>query len=96
MTVRDVFLSGGDITAPISNSEVADFAAADHEFSNVTREIELYGGGSGGTVKVKFARDDHDQTFTLGANELRRRPWRISHVREADDDTGTAAVVGYW
>ena len=75
------------LDSPLTHSELADYSAQDHEFSNTTRSILVT---SAGDVVMRLMGDVADLTLTVEAGFS--KPYRVTHIRMAS----TANVVGFW
>ena len=84
---RSGYGSRYDTTRPLSHSELADHAAADHEFTEHTRAILVTGDGN---LTMRMIGDTHDLTLAVTAGMF--LPLQVSVVRRAS----TAAVIGFW
>lgn len=76
-----------DLTVPITNGEVADTSAADHEFTVPTRQIYVT---TTGNLTFRLADASADITLAVTAGQV--LSWSVTHVRNGS----TAAILGLW
>ena len=94
-TVQDRWHSAlPNLNGPLMWSQSFDSGTSGaQEFTNVTRQIDLIGGSTVGTFKVRLIGDSTALTVTVPIDKTVTRDWRVATVEVA----GTGAkAIGYW